>query len=346
MKLLRVILTLALITTLGSVAYVAQQAESASAKMTKAATAFLSSLKPEQKNKAFFAFDSKERTNWNFVPLQNVKEKKSLRKGLGLMEMTPKQRKLALDLLAAGTSKTGNHKANLIMALESILNDLEKGRGPIRDPQWYFLTIFGEPSRTGEWGWRFEGHHLSLNFTMSGGEVISASPAFFGANPAIVKKGPKVGLEALPDCENISRELFLSLNPTQKKVASRKNDYPEPEQGSVAPKVGEPEGLAVAHMSEEQKKLMRRLIQGYAGRMPKEIAQEEMALVRKGGFEKIHFSYSGTGEPGNPHTYRVQGPTFVIEFLNTQSDPLGNMANHIHSVWRRIEGDFGIQKKS
>src|SRR5205814_1267379 len=137
-----------------------------------------------QKEKALIAFDSKERTNWNFVPLQD-KERRTTRKGLPLQDMTDAQKKAALALVRAGTSEQGNVAAITIMSLEAILRDQEGKKGAmVRDPEWYFFTIFGTPAKTGNWGWRVEGHHLSLNFTMEGTQVVSATPNFFGANPA------------------------------------------------------------------------------------------------------------------------------------------------------------------
>src|SRR5262249_47190048 len=150
--------------------------------------------------------------NWNFVPLEDTKTKTPTRKGLRMEEMTEAQKKTTLELLRAGTSSTGFEKATTIMSLESILADLEKGRNFTRSPGWYFVSLFGTPSKTGRWGWRIEGHHLSINFTLDGGKVIGATPYFFGANPAVVKGGPKDGLRTLPEAEDPARELIQSLD--------------------------------------------------------------------------------------------------------------------------------------
>jgi hypothetical protein len=344
MKLLRLVLAVLVVGLLAGVAYVSQQVEPPSSKMAAAAEKLLAALSADQKEKATFAFDSKERTNWYFTPQQAGK--KATRKGLPLEEMKAEQKKLVLELLAAGTSARGARQATTIMALESILDALEKGKGPVRNPEWYFVSIFGTPSETAKWGWRIEGHHLSLNYTMEGGKVISATPAFFGANPAIVKTGAKVGLETLPDAENLSRELFLSLDPEQKKLAQSDKQFPEPKEGSIVAQVGKPQGVSAEQMNKKQRDLLMRLITSYAQRMPSDIAQAELKRVQQGGVDKIYFAWSGGTQPGQPHSYRVQGPSFVIEFLNTQGDPAGNSANHIHSVWRRIDGDFGLGKQS
>jgi Protein of unknown function (DUF3500) len=342
----RILLALALLASLAGVAFVAQRAEPPGVKMVAAAEGLVQSLTAEQKAKAIFPFDSKERTNWNFVPLQD-KNRKPTRKGLPLEEMTAEQKKTALGLVRAGTSAAGAEKALTIMSLEAILRELEapKGGTMVRNPQWYFFTVFGTPSKTGTWGWRVEGHHLSLNFVVDGGQVTAATPAFFGANPAAVQAGPRKGLRTLPEAEDLARSLFKALDADQKKVAYRDKPFPEPKQGKAEPEVGPPQGIASAKMTEDQRALLKKLVYSYAARMPAEVAEAELKRLRDAGVDKIHFAYTGGTEPGQGYTYRVQGPTFVIEFLNMQADSAGNPANHIHSVWRRIHGDFGLNGK-
>src|SRR6266699_1463662 len=197
MKLRRILLALTLVAFFVGVAHVAQTTETAGVRMTAAAEKFLDALEKEKRAKATFEFDDAERTNWYFTPQQD-RDKNPSRKGLPLMEMNDAQKKAALALIAAGTSAAGKSKATTIMSLEALLKDLEKGGAMVRDPEWYFVTVFGTPSKTGKWGWRIEGHHLSLNYTIDNGQIASVTPAFFGANPAIVKAGPKKGLETLP----------------------------------------------------------------------------------------------------------------------------------------------------
>jgi hypothetical protein len=340
-KLARVLLVAFLLTLLAGIARVAQEKEPAGDKMTRAAESFVSSLTPEQQAKALFEFDDKERFNWHFVPLQD-QQKRPTRKGLPLADMKPEQRKAALDLLKAGTSPEGAKKATTIMSLESILHELEKGGNLIRNPDWYFFTIFGKPEKAGRWGWRVEGHHLALNFVVDNGKVIAATPAFFGANPATVKGGPRKGLRTLPEAEDLARELFNSLDEEQKKVALQEEQFAEIEQAKKAPQVGAPRGLAAEKMTDHQRQLLMSLVQSYTDRMPAEIAGEELAQLKEAGTDKIHFAYAGSVKDGEPHTYRVQGPSFVIEFLNVQDDSAHNKANHIHSAWRKVKGDFGL----
>ncbi len=341
MKLSRMALALAALGLVTGLAYVAQRTESSGTDQVEAAQQFLKSLDDGQRSKAVFAFDSPERTNWHFVPLE--KDGQPTRKGLRLEEMNADQKKAALALLRAGTSKEGDVTATTIMSLEAVLKSQEK-KGPTRNPGWYFFTVFGTPSKSGNWGWRVEGHHLSLNFTLEGTQVVSVTPNFYGANPAEIKTGPKKGVRPLEPTEQLAFELFKSLDEGQRKTAYRDKPFPEPKAQSVDAKVGEPVGLPAAKMMDAQKAILYKLLKAYTDRMPPDVGPREFKRATAPGLGKIHFAFTGAAEEGKGHTYRVQGPTFVIEFLNMQADSAGNPANHIHSVWRHITGDFGKEK--
>src|SRR5262249_39714647 len=163
--------------------------------------------------------------------------------------------------------------------------------------------IFGKPSNTGKWGWRWEGHHLSLNFTMEDGKVTSATPAVFGANPATVKDGPRKGLRTLGDTEDLAKALLHSLDDDQRKVGLEEKPFPEIAGKTTSPRVGEPKGLAAAKMTEKQKGILGKLIRSYANRMPGDVAETQMKQVQEAGLDKVHFAYSGGVEAGKPHTY-------------------------------------------
>jgi hypothetical protein len=342
MKLFRVLLAAMVLTGLVGVALVSKDMDTSAGKMASAADRFLSSLSGEQKAKTVLAFDDKERTNWNFVPLQ-TRDRKPTRKGLPLEEMNDKQRAAARELLRAGLSARGFLQASAIMSLEAILRDLEKGGAMVRNPDWYFFTVFGEPSATGKWGWRVEGHHLALNFTLDKGKVIGATPAFFGANPATIMAGPRKGEQTLGEIEKLARDLYAALDDEQKKTALQPKQFEEIEQAKPAPRVGDPRGLPAARMTNDQKAILVKLVEAYAHRLPEDLAAAELAKVKEAGFDKVHFAIAGKPEaPGNPYTYRIQGPTFVVEFLNVQNDSARNPANHIHSAWRNLQGDFGL----
>jgi hypothetical protein len=344
MKLLRLGLVAVAASALAGVALIANQAPPAGAGMADAANKFLASLTPELKKKAAFAFDDPNREKWYFTPQQE--KKVPTRKGVRLDELSAEQKAAGVTLLRSGLSTRGMEQATTIMSLESILAELEapKGGTIVRNPNWYFVSVFGEPSNTGKWGWRIEGHHLSVNLTLDKGEVVSATPVVFGANPAEVKDGPRKGLRTLPETEGPAKALITSFTEEQRKLALQPKQHPEIKEGQPTAGVGEPVGLPAAKMTDEQKATLTRLLEGYANRMPPDLAAVEMRRVTEAGLDKVHFAYwVGEDKPGKPHTYRVQGPTFVVEFLNVQADSAGNPANHIHSGWRRLPADFGLK---
>ena len=228
------------------------------------------------------------------------------------------------------------------MSLEAILRELEKGSGPIRDPELYFLTIFGTPTNRGRWGWRVEGHHLSLNFVLEDGKIIAATPAFFGANPAEVRQGPRQGCARLADREDRALRLLQALDENQRKAAMFSPEAPREIRDvtpahTLQPPTDAAVGVAYADMNGDQRAMLRALLESYALDMPDEVAGAWLGEINRAGFESIRFAWAGPADRSQPHAYRVQGPTFLIEFNNTQ-----NGANHIHSVWRNMLGDFGI----
>jgi Protein of unknown function (DUF3500) len=302
-------------------------AHDASVEMTASAKAWLSSLTPDQKAKASFEFGGTERTDWHFIP--------RARKGLPIKEMTQEQRLLAHGLLATGLSHRGYTKAVSIMSLEAVLAELEKGKGPARDPEQYFVSIFGTPG-VEPWGWRVEGHHLSLNFTAAGGAAPSMTPSFFGTNPGEVKEGARAGTRVLGNEEELGRSLIKSLSDDQKAKAIILKDAPKDILNVPGRNDTKAEGIAWADLNAGQREGLMKLIQEYVGRHRPDVATEDLEKVKKAGVEKIYFAWAGGLERGEPHYYRVQGGNFVLEYDNVQ-----NGANHVHSVWRDFDHDFG-----
>ena len=342
-RLSRSVAAVALLAAITSVALVAQSAKPSGAAMADAASKFLASLSPELRAKAAFAFESDERTKWHFVPLQD-KNRMSTRKGARLEEMNNTQKAAALALLRSGLSAKGYDQATTIMSLESLLAELEPNGTNVRNPGWYFVSIFGEPSATGKWGWRVEGHHLSVNLTIERGEVISSGPTVFASNPAEVKAGAKKGLRVIGETEDLAKELIASLTDDQKRVARQEKQFAEVDVKTRAT-VGEQVGLPGGKMTDAQNALLQKLVGVYAGRMPGDAAEAELKKVKDAGWDKVYFGYCiEESKPGKPYTYRLHGPTFVVEFLNVQADSARNPANHIHSAWRKLPADFGLEK--
>jgi hypothetical protein len=186
---------------------------------------------------------------------------------------------------------------------------------------------------------------LCVNFTVDNGKIVGSSPAFFGANPAVVKSGARQGLRTLPEAEDLARELFASLDTDQRKTALQSMQLPEVKAMNKLPEVGEPIGLAAGKLTEKQHSVLVKLLQSYAARMPPDVAETEMRQVLESGVNQIHIAFWGGLQPGEKYTYRLHGPTFVVEFLNVQNDSANNPANHIHSCWRSLKNDFGLAAK-
>ncbi|HZM92510.1 MAG TPA: DUF3500 domain-containing protein [Vicinamibacterales bacterium] len=326
----RVLLALGILAALGG-AIVQAQRTSSSAAMATGAEKFLASLTPEQRQQATFPFDSPERLRWHFVPQFE-------RNGLQIKAMTEPQRKAAHELLRTGLSDRGYTTYTQIMQLENILKAQEKGGGPIRDSEGYRFSVFGTPSAKGTWGWRVEFHHVSLRFDVVNGTAISSTPSFAGANPAEVKDGPQKGQRTLAMLEDTARTLVTALDAGQRKTAifntTALNDIVTENANDINPL--SPSGLKASEMTAAQKDMLMQVVDSYAGLMAADIAADRLAKIKIAGTDNISFAWAGSIERGQKHYYRVQGPTFLIEFDNTQND-----ANHVHSVWRDFRGDFG-----
>lgn len=302
--------------------------------MASAANNLLASLEADQRTTVMLDMGAAERVDWHFIPKE--------RKGLSMLDMSPDQHHLLHALLSASLSRTGYGKTATVMSLEAVLRKLEEAAGgnpftSMRDPLRYHVTFFGAPSEDGDWGWSFEGHHVSLNFTVVAGEATASTPLFLGANPHRVPSGPREGLRALGREEDLARTLLESLDEEQRKKALVGYEAPRDIFSSNQPRVERqvPRGVPASALSEEQRGLLDALIDEYAGNVPPDLAARRRAQVKAAG-NAIHFAWMGPAEPGAPHYYRVQAPDFVIEYDNVQ-----NAANHSHTVWRDFDGDFG-----
>ena len=316
--------------------------------MSASAKGFLAAITPAQKGEAFFKFDDPERLNWHFIPRP--------RKGLPLKSLEGVALKAAHAFIRSGLSEAGYDQTLNVMSLEELLYLLEAGerdaRRDRRDPGKYYLSVFGEPSDNGQWGWRLEGHHVSLNFTIKEGKVVSSTPEFFGANPGTVDAGKGRQIRVLGPEEDIARQILKHCSPEQEKLCWLSKVAPGEVPGAnpnpanpagpntTQAAVADPVGLPYSQMSEDQKKLVQELLSEYLKNLPADIEQERRAAINAAGIDKLYFAWYGGSELHEPHHYRVQGPTFVVEYNNTQ-----NSANHVHSMWRNLGGDFGIPAK-
>lgn len=298
------------------------------------ARTFLSTLNAPQRAVASFPFDDPERTTWTYVPKD--------RAGIPLKDLDAGQRAAAFAVLGTGLSERGTGLARGVIELEGTLRELEGAGsrllGPRRDPELYHLTLFVGPGGRQPWGWRFEGHHLSVNVTDLGPHGQVVAPLFVGANPARVPSGPRAGHRLLAAEEDMAFALLHMLEPRQRAratiAAQTFGDVVTRSDPTVKPMAFA--GLPAAEMTVAQRQQLRRLLELYAGRMTDTAARRQLRRIDDAGFERLHFAWAGAHQPRSPHYYRIHGPTVLVEYDNSQAD-----ANHIHTVWRDLENDFG-----
>lgn len=347
-------------------------------RMATAATALLAALDDAQRAKASFAIaDDDERRSWAYFP-KNFH-------GLPLREMGGAQRKLTHALVASGLSIHAYAQTTTLIALDDVLGEIEgRGINAVRDSGRYFISIFGTPGTADPWGWRFEGHHVSLHFTIANNELVSPTPIFLGANPAEVRHNDRAIIRPCGEEEDLARDLLASLDSDQKRIAiiaaeappdmvlmnlprvpdvrafeivpelaalqarrpradqdrptmaNRAADTPQAALDAVRFERAAPRGIAASMMHAQQRVRLAALVAAYVERLPDDLAKIEQAKLARAGLDAMHFAWAGDERPRHPHYYRLQAPTFVVEYDNTQDD-----ANHVHTVWRDPDADFG-----
>jgi hypothetical protein len=328
---------------------VAQKTNPALQNMLDAAQAFLNLLNADLQQKAMFPFNSDERFRWHYIPTAvsslpaAVRQNGHERKGLSIQEMNGEQRLAAHTLLRSALSTQGYLKATSIMHLEDVLREVESTltNAPflsVRNPELYFFTVFGTPKKDAPWGWRVEGHHLSLHFSWISNELVIAAPAFMGTNPAIVRHGTHAGSRILAAEEDLAREFLQSLNPQQTSQVMIQTTAPQDviTKNDRKANPGAPVGLAASRLNGTQRGLLMRLMGEYVSNLNPALAQMQLEKIERVGIDKTHFAWAGSTERGKPHYYRIHSPRLLVEYDNTQ-----NNANHIHTVCRDLENDFG-----
>ena len=320
------------------------RAPAAAKRMAEAAQELLSVLDGPRRSAVLFAFEDQERYRWDYRPDGVEWKCRTIwHEGLRLVNMTPDQQRAALALLESGLSAHGIDRVRAIMALERNLRETERvahwAAHAVRDPELYAFAIFGEPGGLDPWMWRAGGHHLGLHFTIVDGSFIAPTPLFFGANPAEVRHGPDAGLRTLPEEEDLARALLRRLDPSRKIRALVATTAP----GDIltdafrnANPALPPIGLPFAAMSGEERGRLVQLVRLYVDRATSEVASVAWRRIEEAGLDDVTFAWAGGEAPGEGHYYSIKGPTFVIEYDNTQDG-----ANHIHSVLRDFTGDWG-----
>ncbi|GEO08819.1 DUF3500 domain-containing protein [Segetibacter aerophilus] len=301
----------------------------------KTANVFLNSLDNNQKAQAQYPFDSAERYRWHYVPLND-------RKGISINELNAQQKDAAIALVKSALSENAYKKASQIMALETVLKAIENRQESdhYRDPGKYYFTLFGTPSASSVWGWRLDGHHLSFSFSSENNKIVSGTPGFMGANPAIVLSGPEKGLEILKEENELAFEFLKALNAEQLAKAIIETEAPGDiiTVNSRKAMIDNTNGIAFSTLTASQKAIFIKLLSLYIHRYTRLFANSMMHDIEAVGMDKLIFAWAGSKENGvgNKRYYRIKGPTIIIEYDNTQ-----NNGNHVHTVVRDLQHDFG-----
>jgi Protein of unknown function (DUF3500) len=306
----------------------------AAPEIATAARSWLDALDEVQRAKASFPFSTHERFAWGYTP--------GVREGLALRDMRPDQRAAAGAIVAATMSRRTEGEIGAIMALETVLGQLERAAGrwgwQRRDPELYWFAVFGDPTASGQWSWRVNGHHVFVHVTLEGDQVLSATPSFLGSNPAVVPNGPHAGERALSGEEALARELLAALPPEERGGVVSDDAFDDilTGTGPLAVMRDVPSGIRHADLGRPRQQALERLIRHFVDRLRPEVADAEWERVAGHGLGDVRFAWAGSEQPGRGHYYAIRGPSFVIEYDNTQ-----NGANHIHSVWRDLDNDWG-----
>ena len=296
---------------------------------------WLDGLDADQRDRASFPFAADERFIWSYTPGNRL--------GLSIATMSAPQRVAAMATLDAALSARGATEVRAVMGLEPVLGELERQAG---DPDWtrrdaelYWFSVFGDPGGAAPWAWRVGGHHVALELTMANGRVIGSAPSFLGSNPATIPSGPSAGGRALDGEETLARTLLASLTPAQRAIAVVDPVAP-PDifsgNGRRADVRDVPSGIRHDQLETDQGDGLERLIRHFLDRARAEVAEAEWERIGSAGLAPVTFAWAGSDVPGLGHYYAVRGPTFLIEYDNTQ-----NGANHIHAVWRDLVNDWG-----
>jgi hypothetical protein len=292
------------------------------------AVGFLAALTPELRTKAVLPYDGDYRTYWRYTP--------ATRQGVSWKDLDGGQANAAHAFIKAVLSELGYQRTQDVRTVEQVLGGIENSER--RDKDAYCFAFFGEPSVYNKWGWRYEGHHISLNFTYEGSRLISSTPQFFGSNPAEVQSGEHKGMRILAKEEDGAIAFLASLTDDQRKTAIVADRAPS--EIATAESRGaarQPDsGIKFEQLSPSQQESLTALVRLNAEAQESDEVKRRLDAIAKAGWEKVVFAWMGSPDRSGAHYYRVQGPTFLIEFDNSQ-----NRANHIHLVWRDFEGDFG-----
>jgi hypothetical protein len=316
----------------------------------QSAITIIDSLTMLQKKRAMLNFNDTARVKWNNLPVGL-----RARAGINIGSMADEQRRLVHRMLSASLSSQGYLKATSIMHLDNLLNmyvDTLHSRKEMndtlyqfmRDLKWshqnYYLAFFGNPATDKDWGYKLEGHHLSVNFTFHDQE-LSVTPMFVGTDPAEYPILEYAGWRVLSKEEDFGLKLIKMLSEKQKQKATMSKEVPgdiitSAESGK---RLVDYWGIKGSELNASQQEVLKSIVREFVFNLVYEKATEEYGKILKAGVQNIYFGWIGSYEEKEPHYYILNGPTFLIEFDNNGGPR--KAANHIHAIWREKGNEFG-----
>ncbi|MEO1067160.1 MAG: DUF3500 domain-containing protein [Pseudomonadota bacterium] len=317
-------------------AFVPQTVMAQGASMGDLASRWIASLTEAQTKNALFAFDDPLRAKWNYMLGARFAP------GVALENMSQPQKDMAIELLAAGLSRSGFDTASNIMLQQDILRDEWKKGSPDRNRERFSLAIFGTPGPSSPWSWRWEGHHLTITFTLIGDEIISHTPKAFSSEPNTVPSGPHKGLVVLPDNERLGRAVFAELKGAERKKAL----VSETSVGNITATAGREfrykmkQGVALGDLTTSQADKLRHLIDVYTkNHLPGALADDQGRRLSAKDLAGVHFAWAGQNRENESIYYRIHGDTFLIEFATLRNQPL-----HHHTAVHDLEHHLGLYR--
>ncbi len=303
------------------------------AEFTAAAERFLARLAPDKRKQALFAWNGTTWKNWNYFGFPSL-----IKPGLRLEQMSDGEKVAAWDLLALILSPVGLEKARNVMTLQAVL--AQRGdRSARRSSERFSLAFFAQPSVTGAWGFRLEGHHLSLSIAVHDNLIVSVTPSSFSANPNRVARGPHRGLVTLQAEEDLARRLAKDLDHTQLNTAQQSANAMR----NILSMAGRErrhtnkQGLPAADLKPGQRDLIWQLVEAYAvDHLTPELAAAQRRRIRSGDQSAVHFAWYGPNDPNQAFGYRIIGDSLVIELGSV--DP---RARHLHTIYHDVDNVLG-----
>jgi hypothetical protein len=305
--------------------------------LVNAANDLIHSLSTDLKKRALVSFDLQRSQGISLPPDRPI--------GISLKNLNARQKKAVHVMLQHSLSVQGYLKVTGIMQIDEMFPDsLSQATPkqtwlPFHPPGYYNLIIFGTPSSQQPWGWRLEGHHLLLNFTVASAQIACA-PMVLGVNPSEISDGPLAGWQVMGAETSRAAQLLASLDAKQRAasltITGTPKDMLRHTHQELPPQPFQ--RIQAVNMTTDQREMLMSLIQAYVGNLHDKRSQQQYEKIRRTGLEELYFMWAGSTTPGEVLDYRIQGDSFIIELSHPNQEP-----DHLHATWRNLEKDLGLE---